>query len=59
MNKVTFKEGLEALVKKTVKLSQNLPAGVSPSEAEYEFHDVLGYQVKITIGKDILEEDED
>ena len=59
MSEPTFKEGLETLVKETMESSLGLPDGMTVNKAEYEFHDVLGYQVLITIGKDILEEEED
>lgn len=59
MSEPTFKEALEELVKETEKVTQEMTEGLSMNKAEYEFHDVLGYQVLITIGKDILEEEEE
>lgn len=59
MSEPTFKEALEELVKETEKVTQEMTEGLSMNKAEYEFHDVLGYQVLITIGKDIIEEEGD
>ena len=59
MSELTFKEALEELVKETKEAEENLPEGMSVAKYVVEFKDVLGYQVSITVGKDILEEEED
>ena len=59
MSEPTFKEALEVLVKETMQSSEEMPEGISLNKAEYEFYNILGYQVRITIGKDIIEEDDD
>lgn len=58
MNESTFKEALEELVRETMQSEQELLDGMTLNKAEYQYYDVLGYQVLITIGKDILEEEE-
>lgn len=55
----TFKEGVEELVRETIEAEKYLPDGMSVDKSVFEYHDVLGYQVSITIGKDILEEEEE
>lgn len=57
MSEMTFNEGLEDLVRETIESSQGVPDYETLSKAVYEYYDVLGYQVMITIGKDILEEE--
>lgn len=57
MSEMTFNEGLEDLVRETIEASQGVPDYETLSKAVYEYYDVLGYQVMITIGKDILEEE--
>lgn len=59
MSEATLKKALEELVRETMYSSQGLPHGMTLNKAEYEYHDVLGYQVSISIGKDILEEEEE
>lgn len=59
MGVITFKEGLEELVRQTMEAEKYLPEGVTIPKNVYEYNDVLGYQVMITVGKDILEDDED
>lgn len=59
MSEPTIKEALEVLVSETKEAEKNIPEGMSLAKTVYEYHDVLGYQVSITIGKDILEEEED
>ena len=59
MGVITFKEGLEVLVRQTIEAEKHLPEGVSVSKNVFEYDDVLGYQIMITVGKDILEDDED
>lgn len=56
---MTFKEGLESLVRQTIEAEKHLPEGMSVSKNVFEYDDVLGYQIMITVGKDILEDDED
>ena len=56
---LTFKEGLEVLVQQTIEAEKHLPEGVSVSKNVFEYDDVLGYQIMITVGKDILEDYED
>lgn len=53
----TFKEGVEDLVRETIEAEKHLPDGMSVAKNVFEYHDVLGYQVSITIGKDILEDE--
>lgn len=55
----TFKEGIEELVRETIEAEKHLPEGMSVAKNVFEYHDVLGYQVSITIGKDFLEKDEE
>lgn len=55
----TFKEGVEELVRETIEAEKLLPEGMSVAKNVFEYHDVLGYQVVITIGKDIIEEERD
>ena len=55
----TFKEGIEELVRETMEVEKYLPEGMTVPKNVYEYNDVLGYQVSITIGKDILEKDEE
>lgn len=59
MSELTFKEALEELVKETKEAEENLPEGMTVAKNVFEYHDVLGYQVVITIGKDIIEEESD
>lgn len=59
MNEPTFKEALEEMVREIIEVDKQLPDGMSVSKEVYEFRDVLGYQVSITIGKDILEDEEE
>lgn len=59
MGVITFKEGLEDLVRQTIEAEKHLPEGMSVSKNVFEYEDVLGYQVIIAVGKDILENDED
>lgn len=59
MSEPTFKEALEVLVSETKEAEENLPEGMSVAKSVFEFLDVLGYQVVITIGKDIIEEESD
>ena len=59
MGVITFKEGLEELVRQIMEAEKYLPEGVTIPKNVYEYNDVLGYQVMITVGKDILEDDED
>lgn len=59
MGVITFKEGLEELVRQTIEAEKHLPEGMTVSKNVFEYEDVLGYQVIIAIGKDILEDDED
>lgn len=59
MSEPTFKEALEEMVRKIIEVDKQLPDGMSVSKEVYEYRDVLGYQVSITIGKDILEEEEE
>lgn len=59
MGVITFKEGLEILVQQTIEAEKHLPEGVSVSKNVFEYDDVLGYQIMIIVGKDILEDDED
>lgn len=58
-NLPTFKEGVEDLVRETIEAEKHLPEGMSVAKNVFEYHDVLGYQVSITIGKDFLEKDEE
>ena len=55
----TFKEGVEELVRETIEAEKLLPEGITVTKNVFEYHDVLGYQVIITIGKDIIEEEGD
>lgn len=55
----TLKEGIEELVRETIEAERLLPEGMSVAKNVFEYHDVLGYQVVITIGKDIIEEERD
>lgn len=55
----TFREGIEDLVRETIEAEKHLPDGMSVAKNVFEYHDVLGYQVSISIGKDILEKDEE
>lgn len=55
----TFKGGVEELVRETIEAEKLLPEGMSVAKNVFEYHDVLGYQVVITIGKDIIEEERD
>ena len=59
MSELTFKEALEELVKETKEVEKNLPEGMSDAKYVVEFKDILGYQVSITVGKNILEEEEE
>ena len=59
MSELTFKEAVEELVKETKEADEKLPEGMSVAKYVIEFKDVLGYQVSIAVGKDILEEEED
>lgn len=59
MSELTFKEALEDMIRKIIEVDKQLPDGMSVSKEVYEYHDVLGYQVSITIGKDILEDEEE
>lgn len=59
MSEPTFKEALEELVKETKEADEKLPEGMSVAKYVIEFKDILGYQVSITIGKDILEDEEE
>ena len=59
MSEPTFKEALEELVKETKEAEEKLPEGMSVAKYVVEFKDILGYQVSITVGKDILEEEEE
>lgn len=59
MEVVTFREGIEDLVRQTMEVEKYLPEGVTVPKNVYEYNDVLGYQVMIIIGKDILQDDED
>lgn len=56
---MTLKEGLEHLVRQTIEAEKHLPEGMSVSKNVFEYDDVLGYQIMITVGKDIIEDDED
>lgn len=56
---MTFKEGLEELVRQTIEAEKHLPEGMTVSKNVFEYEDVLGYQVIVSVGKDILENDED
>lgn len=55
----TFKEGIEDLVRETIEAEKHPPDGMLLAKNVFEYHDVLGYQVSIAIGKDILEKDEE
>lgn len=59
MGVITFKEGLEELVRQTIEAEKHLPEGMTVSKNVFEYEDVLGYQVIVSVGKDILENDED
>ena len=59
MSELTFKEALEELVKETKEAEVKLPEGMSVAKYVVEFKDILGYQVSITVGKDILEAEEE
>lgn len=47
------------MVREIIEVDNQLPDGMSVSKEVYEYRDVLGYQVSITIGKDILEDEEE
>lgn len=59
MRVVTFREGLEDLVRQTIEAEEHLPEGMSVAKNVFEYVNILGYQIIIMIGKDILEDDED
>lgn len=59
MSEPTFKEALEEMVREIIEVDKQLPDGMSVTKEVYEYRDVLGYQVSITIGKDILEDEEE
>lgn len=58
-NLTNFNEGIVELVREAIEAEKKLPEGMSVSKSVYEYQDVLGYQVSISIGKDILEKDEE
>lgn len=59
MSDPTFKEALEEMVREIIEVDKQLPDGMAVTKEVYEYRDVLGYQVSITIGKDILEDEEE
>lgn len=59
MSEPTFKEALEEMVREIIEVDKQLPDGMTVTKEVYEYRDVLGYQVSITIGKDILEDEEE
>lgn len=59
MSESTFKEALEEMVREIIEVDKQLPDGMTVTKEVYEYRDVLGYQVSITIGKDILEVEEE